>query len=162
MPAFSAYETKKIIKNMEQPKKIGVGCGVMILKDGKILLGKRHEDKEKADSELHGEGTWTMPGGKMHFGESFFEVAAREVKEETSIEINKIELVSIANDLKEDAHFITLGFLCKDFSGEAKIMEPDEITEWQWFPLNNLPKPIFFPSQKILDNLESGKITLDV
>ena len=62
---------------MEQAKKIGVGCGVMILKDGKILLGKRHDDKEKADSELHGEGTWTMPGGKMHFGESFFEVAAR-------------------------------------------------------------------------------------
>jgi 8-oxo-dGTP diphosphatase len=101
---------------MEQTKKIGVGCGVMILKDGKILLGKRHDDKEKADSELHGEGTWTMPGGKMHFGESFFEVAAREVEEETGIKINKIKLISIANDIKDDAHFITLGFVCEDSS----------------------------------------------
>jgi len=32
---------------MEEKKKIGVGFGVMILKDGKLLLGKRHEDPEK-------------------------------------------------------------------------------------------------------------------
>jgi len=147
---------------MEQTKKIGVGCGVMILKDGKILLGKRHEDKDKADSELHGEGTWTMPVGKMHFGESFFEVTAREVKEETDITINKIELVSVANDIKEDAHFITLGFICEDFSGVAKVMEPDEITEWQWFALDNLPTPMFFPSQKVIDNVRAKKISSDI
>jgi 8-oxo-dGTP diphosphatase len=147
---------------MKKDKKIGVGCGVMILKDGKILLGKRHEDKDKADSELHGEGTWTMPGGKMHFGESFFAVAAREVEEETGIKINKIDLVSVANDIKEDAHFITLGFLCEDFSGEAKVMEPDEITEWRWFSLNALPQPMFFPSQKVINNIRAKKITSDL
>jgi len=64
-------------------KKIGVGFGVMILRDGKVLLGQRHFDAAKADSELHGEGTWTMPGGKMHFGESFEETCARETLEET-------------------------------------------------------------------------------
>jgi 8-oxo-dGTP diphosphatase len=147
---------------MEQIKKIGVGCGVMILKDGKILLGRRHEDKDKADSELHGEGTWTMPGGKMHFGESFFAVAARETEEETGIKINKIKLVSVANDIKEDAHFITLGFLCEDFSGEAKVMEPDEITEWRWFALDNLPQPMFFPSQEIINNINAKIITTDL
>jgi 8-oxo-dGTP diphosphatase len=147
---------------MEQVKKIGVGCGVMILKNGKILLGHRHVDKDKADSELHGEGTWTMPGGKMHFNEYFFAVAAREVEEETSIKINKIKLISVANDIKEDAHFITLGFLCEDFSGIAKTMEPDEITEWRWFSLDDLPKPMFFPSQKLLDNYNTGKISQDI
>jgi 8-oxo-dGTP pyrophosphatase MutT (NUDIX family) len=45
----------------------------MILKDGKVLLGQRHTDAVLASSELHGEGTRTMPGGKMHFGESFEE-----------------------------------------------------------------------------------------
>ena len=43
-------------------KKLGVGCGIMVLRDNKVLLGKRHDDPEKADSELYGEGTWTMPG----------------------------------------------------------------------------------------------------
>ena len=31
-------------------------------------------------------------------------------------------------------------------------MEPDEITEWKWFDLNNLPEPLYFPSKKILHN----------
>ena len=56
--------------------KVGAGFGVMLFKEGKILLGRRHADPEKADSELNGEGTWTMPGGKLHFGESFEEGAA--------------------------------------------------------------------------------------
>ncbi len=144
----------------QQNKKVGVGFGVLILKDNKVLLGKRHDDAEKADSELHGEGTWTMPGGKMHFGETFEQSAAREVEEETSIIINQenLKLISIANDRVEDAHFVTIGFLCQDFQGEAKIMEPDEITQWQWFELNNLPEKLFFPSAEILNNYTDKKI----
>ncbi len=139
---------------MNLDKKVGVGIGVMILKDNKVLLGKRHEDPDKADSELHGEGTWTLPGGKMHFREKFEETAHREVLEETGINVNKeaLKLVSLANDKVEDAHFVTVGFLCKDFEGEARTMEPDEITEWKWFPLDALPRPVFFPSEKMLKN----------
>lgn len=55
----------------EENKKVGVGFGVMLFKRGNILLGKRHSDPEKADSELHGEGTWIMPCGKLECGESF-------------------------------------------------------------------------------------------
>ncbi len=130
-----------------------VGVGIMILKGGKVLLGKRHEDPDKADSELHGEGTWTMPGGKLHFGEELKDTAKREVLEETGVEVSKgkLELVSVTDDIVKDAHFVTIGFLCKDFPGEPEVMEPDEITEWRWFDLNELPSPIFSPSQKILD-----------
>jgi len=139
---------------MNKPKKVGVGFGVMILKDNKILFGKRHEDPNKADSELHGEGTWTMPGGKIEFGEAFEEAAGREVMEETSLKINqdKLKFISLANDKILDAHFVTIGFLCEDFEGEVKVMEPDEITEWKWFELSNLPEKIFFPSEKVLKN----------
>lgn len=127
-----------------------VGIGIMILKDSKVLLGKRHEDPEKADSELHGEGTWTMPGGKIDFGESPEEAACREVMEETGIEAKNLEVINISNDLSGEAHFITIGFLCRDFEGEPKVREPDEITEWKWFPLDALPSPVFFPSEKLL------------
>ena len=69
----------------EQSKKIGVGFGVMILMNNKILLGKRHDNPKKASSALHGQGTWTMPGGKLHFGETFEQGAQREVLEETGM-----------------------------------------------------------------------------
>ena len=141
-------------------KKPGVGFGVMILKGRKVLLGRRHEDPEKADSELAGQGTWTMPGGKLDFGETFEQGAYREVLEETSLRIkkSKLKLISVANDKIEAAHFITLGFLSRDFAGEPKTMEPDEITEWQWFSLNKLPKPLFFPSRKVLRNYLRKKV----
>jgi 8-oxo-dGTP diphosphatase len=138
----------------KQNKKPGVGIGIMIVKDDKVLLGKRHEDPKRASSLLRGEGTWTMPGGKLDFGESLEEAAFREVLEETGMKIHKerLKIISVTNDVVEDVHFVTIGFLCQDFAGEAKVMEPEEIVEWKWFELDNLPSPMFFPSRKILDN----------
>ncbi|HLC56997.1 MAG TPA: NUDIX domain-containing protein [Candidatus Nanoarchaeia archaeon] len=136
----------------EEIKKPGVGFGVMILKDNKLLLGKRHPDPEKASSLLHGEGTWTMPGGKLHFGESFEQGAIREVNEETGLDVISSKVISISNDIVSDAHFVTIGLLCSKFKGQPRVMEPDEITEWQWFPINQLPEPIFPPSEKVLKN----------
>ncbi len=143
---------------METPK-VRVGFGVMILKDNKILLGQRHVDPAKADSELHGEGTWTMPGGKLEFGEDFIQGAKREVLEETGVDISNehIEVISLSNDMVPDAHFVTIGLICRAFNGEAQVTEPDEITQWKWFTLDDLPSPLFEPSQKILLNYKEGK-----
>ncbi len=142
---------------MAENNKVGVGFGVMLLKNNQVLLGRRHQDPAKADSELHGEGTWTMPGGKLHFGESFEAGAARELMEETGIAGQKFRVISLANDMVPDAHFVTVGLICEDWAGEARVMEPDEITEWQWFALDSLPKPIFPPSQEVLDNYSQGR-----
>ena len=129
-----------------------VGCAIMLMKDGKVLLGKRHDDPEKADSRLHGEGTWTMPGGGMDFHENPKDCARREALEETGIEAGDMELISVTNDKVHDAHFVTLGFICSDFRGEPKVMEPDEITEWKWFAVDDVPEKLFFPTRKILEN----------
>lgn len=135
--------------------KPGVGFGVMILREGKILLGRRHEDPEKASSLLHGQGTWTMPGGKLHFKETFEQGAAREVLEETGIKLKNVKVICVNNDMVEDAHFVTIGLFSDDIEGEAKIMEPDEITEWRWFELDKLPSPLYFPSAKVLENYKN-------
>jgi len=94
---------------------MGVGIGVMLLKADKILLGLRNPDPKKAESELHGEGTWTMPGGKINFGEKWEDAAYREVFEETGIKIDKkkLEIVCVNDDILPEVHFVTLGLLCK-------------------------------------------------
>lgn len=137
-------------------KKMGVGVGVIILRGGKILLGKRNADPEKASSAFNVSGTWTLPGGKMEFGESFEGVARREVKEETGIDVRKLKLISLTNDATSQAHFVTLGFVCENFSGEPEALEPDEIVEWRWFPLERLPSPIYFISEKMIRNYVSN------
>ena len=43
----------------DHEQKPRVGIGVMIFKDGKVLLGKR-----KAS---HGEGEWASPGGHLDY-----------------------------------------------------------------------------------------------
>ena len=144
--------------NNQSNQKPGVGFGVMILKEGKVLLGHRHENPEKASSLLHGEGTWTMPGGKLHFQEKLKEGAIREIFEETGIKAKDLKIISVSNDIVSDAHFVTIGFLCEEFEDEAKVMEPDEITEWKWFDLDNLPSPLYFPSEKIIKNYLAKKI----
>lgn len=143
---------------MEQQnkKKVGVGFGVMIMKDGKILLGKRHFDPKKADSGLHGEGTWTMPGGKIEYGESFEDGARREVREETGLQLKEAKVICVNNDKNEFAHFITIGLFSDNFDGEPKVMEPDEIVEWKWFDIDNLPTPMYFPSAKVIENYRKG------
>jgi mutator protein MutT len=137
-------------------KKVGVGFGVMILKDNQILLGLRNDDAEKADSELHGEGTWTMPGGKQEYGETFEQGGIREVKEETNIDVKNIEVFCVQNDMNEFAHFVTIGMIANEYSGDIKVMEPDEIVEWKWFDLDNLPTKIFFPSAKCIEKYKEG------
>lgn len=137
-------------------KKVGAGFGVMLLKGNQILLGRRHVDPEKADSELHGEGTWTMPGGKLEFGESFEEGALREVFEETGITTDSVRVICVGNDKNEHAHFVTIGLVAETFSGEPKVMEPDEIVEWRWFDINNLPVPLFFPSARVIENYKKN------
>jgi ADP-ribose pyrophosphatase YjhB (NUDIX family) len=58
----------------------------------------------------------------------------------------------------KDAHFITLAFVTKEFDGEPKVMEPDEITEWRWFDLHELPSPMFFPSARVIQNYLDGVV----
>jgi len=106
-----------MIEEIKYPR---VGFGVMVLRDKQVLLGKRHDDPAKASSELHGEGTWTMPGGKLDYQEDLNDGMYREVVEETGIKIdkNKLELISLTNNVVHDAHFVTIGFLCQEFRGE--------------------------------------------
>ncbi len=134
--------------------KIGVGIGVILLKDNKILLGRRNDDPDKAGSKLRGAGTWTMPGGGLYFQESFEQGAAREVNEETRIVLNSANVICVNNDMTDAAHFVTVGLISEDFSGEPQVLEPEEITEWRWFGFDDLPTPMYFPSKKILNNYQ--------
>ncbi len=141
----------------EEKKRVGAGLGVILEKDGKILLGMRHPDPDKADSAFRSAGEWCLPGGKLEWGESFEEGAIREVKEETGIIIKNPQVISVHNCKNEHAHFLTAGLVAREWESEAKVMEPDEIIEWKWFDINNLPKERYFPSFEVIENYIQSK-----
>jgi ADP-ribose pyrophosphatase YjhB (NUDIX family) len=101
-----------------------------------------------------------MPGGKLDFHETVKNGACREVLEEIGVKINpeSLEVISVSDEIVPDNHYVTIGFLCKDFDGDAKVMEPEEITEWKWYNLDNLPDKVFPPSLKMIKAYLNNKI----
>ncbi len=134
----------------EKQKRPKACIGVMIWKDGKVLLGKRNGS--------HGKGEYSVPGGHLEFKESFEECARRETREETGIEIGEIKFLCVMNiDKHEGRQDMTLGVITDWKSGEAKIMEPNKCDDWSWYDLDNLPKPLFYPTEIIIDSYKTGK-----
>ncbi|MBI5223962.1 NUDIX domain-containing protein [Candidatus Micrarchaeota archaeon] len=121
-----------------------VGVGVMLIRNGKILLGKRKNS--------HGSGSWAFPGGRLEFGESPEDCARREVLEETGIIVHDLEHFALTSDFfeNEKEHYVTLFLLAKQFEGESRILEPHKCEEWKWFALNDLPSPKFLSLENLL------------
>ena len=136
---------------------IKIGIGVMLLDDDKILLGHRATNK-KDTGGIYETDCWTIPGGKQEYDETFFEGAKREVKEETNLDIDKLELFGAADDIQPDRHYITMHVIAREFSGNLKVMEPGSEDEWRWFSLDKLPDNLYSPSEKFIKAyLESKK-----
>jgi 8-oxo-dGTP diphosphatase len=117
--------------------KVGVAC--ILLKGNKILMGKRKSS--------HGAGAWAPPGGHLEFGEEPVNAVVREVLEETGLKVTSPKFAAMTNDIfkEESSHYITLYFVCRYESGEARVMEPNKCEKWEWFEWNRLPEPLFLP-----------------
>jgi 8-oxo-dGTP diphosphatase len=132
---------------IERPK---IGVGVCMIKDGKVLLGKR--------LNAHGQGTWAFPGGHLEFGETVVNCAKREVAEETGMKISNIRKGPYTEDLfiAVNKHYITLLMIADWQSGEPVILEPDKCQEWRWFAWDQFPSPLF----RTFESLRLGNIKL--
>lgn len=135
----------------QRPK---TGIGVMIFKDGKVLLGKR--------KSAHGAGEYAFPGGHLEYMESFEECAKRETREEAGIEIKNIRFLMLAN-LKEYApkHYVHINVIADWESGEPTVMEPEKCEGWDWYDLENLPQPIFKIINNVLVAYKTGRNYFD-
>ncbi|KJZ15006.1 DNA mismatch repair protein MutT [Marinomonas sp. S3726] len=122
---------------MEDNKQIQVGIGVILVKEGKVLLGQR--------IGAYGANTWGLPGGHLEYGETFEDCAIRETFEETNLTISGLTNVGVTNDLFADVgkHYVTLFLQAEQISGELKLAEPEKCLTWQWFDWQDLPKPLF-------------------
>src|SRR5438105_3597711 len=116
---------------MDQEQRPKVGIGLLIFKNGKVLLGKRKGS--------FGEGEYCGPGGHLEYMESFEECARRETREEAGIEIENVRFLCL-NNLKEYApkHYVDIGLVANWKSGELKNMEPEKREGWDWYDLDNL------------------------
>ena len=116
-----------------------VGVGVIVLRDGLVLLGQRIGS--------HGAGTWALPGGHLEFGETVEQCAAREVLEETGLDIQVVACGPYTNNMfpEEGKHYVTLFVIAHAQTGAPRVREPSKCSAWRWFRWSELPSPLFPP-----------------
>lgn len=120
----------------DQKKWPRVGVAAVVIKDGKILLGKRISSM--------GNGQWAVAGGHLEFGETVEECAIRELAEETGLKALSWQLGPWANSMiGADSHYITLFVFITKFEGTPQLLEPSKCEGWHWFGLHSLPSPLF-------------------
>lgn len=114
----------------------GLGCGLVILREGKILLYRRANAPEA--------GHWNIVGGKVEHMERAVDAARREAQEETGLGINSLDFLCVSEQLIEAdiQHWVSMIYMTQDFSGEPQLTEPDKLTELGWFGLDSLPAPV--------------------
>jgi 8-oxo-dGTP diphosphatase len=132
---------------MNQPR---VGVGVMIVRDGQVLMARRISGQRP--------GWYGWIGGKLEFGETLQACAIREAREEAGIEVANLRLLCISSIIVADQHWVDVEFLADIASGEPRASAPDEIDGWGWYPLDDLPGPIFEPARFALEAYRTGNI----
>ena len=96
------------------------GCGVLVLRDGKILTGTR--------IELTGSGRLCGPGGHIEDGETPKEAAVREAEEEFGIVCRDLKPLGTQDGGR---YGVATVYLCTDYDGEPKCDEK-EMTDPRW------------------------------
>ena len=120
----------------EYPTQPLIGVGALIITDGQILLVKRGAEP--------GKDRWSIPGGPVKVGETLLETVAREVKEESNLDVEVHSLIDAVSNLEKDTkgnlryHFVILDFFVK-LKSRVLATGSDALAA-KWVPLDEVEK----------------------
>ena len=134
--------------------------GGVIEKDGKVLLVQ--EAKERCY------GKWNIPAGSLEIGESIYDGAIREIKEECGCDVDLTGVLSIVNEVTSEHIFLAIVF-STELVAETIKFNKDEILDVKWFDidevLNNMDdklRNIKFVKHAILRTKNKEIASLDI
>ena len=134
------------------PVRPWVAVGAIVMREGKVLLIQRGKEP--------GRGLWAVPGGMVDLGETCQEAVAREVKEETCLDVEVGELFWSVDAIRRDQdgrvvyHNIILDYLAEAREGDAVCA--DDAMDVRWCGPDDLaeinPTPSMWPLlEKLFD-----------
>ena len=106
----------------------------MIFRHGRVLLVERGREPFK--------GYWSLPGGALEVGETLERGVAREVKEETGLEVTPVSVVEIFERLildqrgRPEYHYVVIEFLCRGRGGT--LAPASDVLRAEWVRLMDL------------------------
>ncbi|MBB3947949.1 8-oxo-dGTP diphosphatase [Rhizobium skierniewicense] len=129
----------------------GVGAGLVIERDGKVLLYKRVKPPEA--------GHWSIVGGKVDHMETAHIAAKREAEEETGLTIGDVRFLCASEQIipADGQHWLSLIYLADDIQGEPSLTEPDKLSDMGWFGMDDLPQPLSLFARDAFRHLRDRK-----
>jgi ADP-ribose pyrophosphatase YjhB (NUDIX family) len=127
----------------EYPDRPVVGVGGVVIENGCALLIKRGSEPLL--------GQWSIPGGTLELGESLQEGVARELLEETGMEVEVLDMIEAFDRIFLDPaapnaedrsrpkyHYVIVDYLCERLAGEAQA--GSDVTEIAYAAEDDLEK----------------------
>lgn len=104
--------------------------GAVVVRDGKILLVRRGRGPAI--------GKWSVPGGRVEGGETLVQAVAREVAEETGLDVVCGEFIGFVERIGPDYHYVILDFWAVPAVDDAALTAGDDAAAAAWVPLDEL------------------------
>ena len=104
-----------------------VGVGAVIVQQGRVLLVQRGTEPAR--------GRWSIPGGLIEIGESLTDAVIREVREETGLHVEPIELIELLDRIHRDGdrvryHYVIADYLCRVVGGTLHAASDADAVRW--------------------------------
>ncbi|MGI8774008.1 MAG: NUDIX hydrolase [Actinomycetota bacterium] len=110
------------------PERPHIAVGAVVVKDGALLMVRR--------ARAPAQGLWSLPGGRLENNELLTDCVAREVAEETGLEVQVGDLLGIF-EVPGDPHYVILDFVAVP-SGDTEPVAGTDATEARWVPLEEV------------------------
>ena len=110
------------------PERPVIGVGAIVLDGDRVLLIKRAHEPLK--------GQWSLPGGGVEVGETLEQATAREVREETGLDVEVGPIVDVIDRIARDQggrvehHFVLVDFVCRRSGGTLCCASDADAAEW--------------------------------
>lgn len=121
--------------NREYPDRPLIGVGGVVVHRNRVLLIRRGGEPLK--------GEWSIPGGMLELGETLEAAARRELKEETGLDVEPLEVLKVFDRiLREGArvryHYVIVDYVCRLKGG--RLAPASDVLEARWVRRQDLPQ----------------------
>ena len=113
------------MSSLSSPSRPQLAISAAVFRDGKILLVRR--------ARSPGKGIYSLPGGRVEFGETLHTALHREVAEETSLKIEIGDLAAwreVVPTAEGGGHYVILSFAARWQAGDVVLNE--ELDDFRW------------------------------
>jgi 8-oxo-dGTP diphosphatase len=104
-----------------------VGVGAVVVDEGRVLLVRRGTEPLR--------GEWSLPGGLLEVGESLIAGVVREVREETGLTVEPVELIELLDRIYREGervryHYVIADYLCRVVGGALQAATDADAVRW--------------------------------